>query len=167
MTTNTGSTGSTPGTTPLPVPKKAAKSQKTRYADHIKEWEDLTVSLAPSATEAPQVEIQRAALQKMLDQAKDLTSQQALFQAQKQEASKQLVAVLVEGKRLASVLRATVKQHYGIRSEKLAQFGMQPFRGRTKKQAAPAPVTGTPQPHPQPTPGPSTGGSTPATHTPE
>lgn len=149
--------------TPTPPVTKKSKTQKSRYADHIKEWDDLTVSLAPSATEAPQIELQRVALQKLLDQAKDLTMQQALFQAQKQEASQQLQTAISEGKRLATVLRATVKQHYGIRNEKLAQFGMQPFRGRTKKQ--PAPATETPQPQHSPSPSPA--GSTPSAHTPE
>ena len=46
-----------------------AKTPKSRYADHLKEWEDFSTSLLPSATEAPQIEIQRAALQKMLELA--------------------------------------------------------------------------------------------------
>ena len=142
-------TSSTPDTPTPPVTKKKSTNQKTRYADHIKEWEDMTASLVPSATEAPQVEIQRLALQKMLDQAKDLTTQQALFQAQKQDASKQLGAMIVEGKRLATVLRVTVKQHYGIRNEKLAQFGMKPFRGRPKKPAAPADAADAAHPEPR------------------
>ena len=29
--------------------------------------------------------------------------------------------------------RLAIKQHYGIRSEKLAEFGLQPFRGRIRK----------------------------------
>jgi hypothetical protein len=63
--------------------------------------------------------------------------------AGKQEASKQLNTFVTEGERLATVLQLAVKQHYGIRAEKLAEFGLQPFRGRTK--AKPAPETpGTP-----------------------
>jgi hypothetical protein len=144
-----------------------AKTPKSRYADHIKEWEDLSTSLLPSATEAPQIEIQRAALQKMLDQARDLTTQQAMFQAQKQEVSGQLGALMKEGKRLASVLRATVKQHYGIRNEKLIQFGIQPFRGRKVKATPPPDGSPTPTPTPAPQPSPSPSGSAPATHSAE
>ncbi len=148
---------------------KTRKTLKTRYADHIKEWEELSASLVPSATEAPQIEIQRAALQKMLEQAQDLTTQQALFQAQKQEVSNQLGTLMTEGKRLATVLRATVKQHYGIRNEKLAQFGIQPFRGKKVKAKPP---DGTPEPAPNPAPAPaptpapspSGSGTPPATH---
>jgi hypothetical protein len=40
------------------------------------------------------------------------------------------------------MLRQGVKQHYGIRSEKLAEFGLQPFRGRkTKTEPEPKPET--------------------------
>ena len=57
--------------------------------------------------------------------------QQSAFTASKQEASQKLKTFLIEGDRLANVLQLAVKQHYGIRSEKLAEFGLQPFRGRT------------------------------------
>ena len=137
------------------------KTPKSRYADHIKEWEEFSTSLLPSATEAPQIEIQRAALQKMLDQVKELTTQQAMFQAQKQEVSSQLGILMKEGRRLASVLRATVKQHYGIRNEKLIQFGIQPFRGRKVKTEQPS--GGSPEPAPEP----STSGPSPTTHSAE
>ena len=124
------------------------KAPKSRYADHIKEWEELSASLLASSSEAPQIEIQRAALQRMLEQARELTTRQALFQAQKQEVSKQLGKLMIEGRRLATVLRATVRQHYGITNEKLVQFGLQPFRSRSQK--------GKPTPEPEPpSPGPS------------
>ncbi|HEX7185186.1 MAG TPA: hypothetical protein VF756_25395 [Thermoanaerobaculia bacterium] len=45
---------------------------------------------------------------------------------------------LAEGRKLATFLRTGVKQHYGNRSEKLAEFDLQPFRGR-KSQATPPP----------------------------
>src|SRR3954453_13153411 len=80
-------------------------NQKTRYADHVTEWEDLTTSMAAHASELPQLEIQRAALEKMLEKARNLTAQQADFQAQKQEVSKELQTTVREGIKLATVLR--------------------------------------------------------------
>src|SRR4051794_31361903 len=122
-------------------------SQKTRYADHVTEWEDLTTAMAAHAAELPQLEIQRAALAKLLERARILTVQQADFQAQKQEVSKELQATVHEGIKLATVLRVSLKQHYGSQSEKLAAFKLQPFRGRKAKPAeTPAPA---PQPEPQ------------------
>jgi hypothetical protein len=53
--------------------------------------------------------------------------------ASKQEKTQELQTALVEGQRLGTVLRLAVKQHYGISAEKLTEFGLQPFRGRSRK----------------------------------
>ena len=110
-------------------------SDKTRYADHIKEWEEITASAAANASELPQLELLRVALDKLLQEARDLIKQQAAHQAAKQEASKRLLTVMTEGAKLATVVRGGLKQHYGSRAEKLAEFGLQPFRGRKAKPA--------------------------------
>ena len=118
--------------TPTPPVAKPAKGRK-RYADHSKEWEDLTASLAANAAEVPHLEAQRTNLEKLLAEFRDLTLQQASLQASKQKVSQRLQAVVDEGKNLATVLRVTLKQHYGRRSEDLVKFGLQPFRGFTRK----------------------------------
>lgn len=114
------------------------RTQKSRYADHVKEWEELTGKLAAMATEFPQLELQRTALEKFLVQARDLTLQQADFQAGKQKLSVQLRTVMTEGMKVATALRVNLKQIYGNRNEDLVKFGIQPFRGRARKET-PAP----------------------------
>ena len=42
-----------------------------------------------------------------------------------------------DAQRLASGVRVMLKEHYGIRDEKLTAFGLQPFRGRNKKTTTP------------------------------
>jgi hypothetical protein len=64
---------------------------------------------------------------------------QASFAASKQQASQQLTSLMLECQRLATVLRFSLKQHYGPRSEKLTEFGLQPFRSRTPKPVPPPP----------------------------
>jgi hypothetical protein len=123
--------------TTTPPPTKTPRSRK-RYADHSKEWEDLTASMAANAAEVPHLEAQRVSLEKMLAEFRDLTLQQAAFQANKQKVSQRLQAVVDQGQKLATVLRVSLKQHYGRRSEDLVKFGMQPFRGFTRKPS-PAP----------------------------
>jgi hypothetical protein len=44
------------------------------------------------------------------------------------------------------VLRLAVKQHYGIRAEKLAEFGLQPFRGRPRSVQTAEPQSPSPSP---------------------
>ena len=55
--------------------------------------------------------------------------------ASKQERSKQLQAIISEGQRLATGMRKMIVHQYGVRSEKLTEFGLQPFRGRKAKPA--------------------------------
>jgi len=52
--------------------------------------------------------------------------------------------MLTEGGRLTALLRHALKQHYGIRSEKLAEFGLQPFRGRKQPEPSTPATPGTP-----------------------
>ncbi len=117
-----------------------AKTPKTRYADHIKEWEDLSASLATVATDLPQLDLQRTALSTFLSQARDLTQQQAGFQASKQKISVQLRTVMNEGMKVATALKVNLKQIYGNRSEDLVKFGIQPLRSRKPKEATPTPA---------------------------
>jgi predicted nucleic acid-binding Zn-ribbon protein len=83
----------------------------------------------------------RAKLDKLLQDLQEAVSQQAALTAAKQETSKRVKELIRQGQRLAAVLRAALKEHYGIRSEKLAEFGLQPFRGRARK----APAVETPE----------------------
>lgn len=107
---------------------------KTRYADHVKEWEGLAASLSANAAEVPQLEAPRAALVALLEEFRALTLEQAAFQAQKQQRSQRLQILMDEGRKIASMMRAVLKQHYGNRNEELLKFGIQPFRGVVRKK---------------------------------
>jgi hypothetical protein len=108
----------------------------------------LLASLNANKDDLQHMEVSRAELEVLLAKAQEAADRQALHTAGKQEASQQLKTFLIEGQRVANILRLAVKQRYGIRSEKLAQFGMQPFRGRPRNAK---PTTEEPQP-PAPTP---------------
>ena len=121
-------------------------SKETTSKGKLGDLERLVASLTANATDLPHLEVSRNQLGTLLNEAREAADQQALHTAGKQEASQQLRTALTEGMRLANVLRLAVKHHYGIRSEKLAHFGLQPFRGRPRKtQPAPEePQTPTP-----------------------
>jgi septal ring-binding cell division protein DamX len=89
----------------------------------------------------PQLEPFRLKLGGILTQALDAGKQQAALKASKQESSKQFRRLLTDGQRVANVIRTAVKDHFGPREEKVAEFGLQPFRGRKVKAATPAPTT--------------------------
>ena len=66
------------------------------------------------------------------------------------QAKPQTSAEVLLNERMATVLRLAVKQHYGIRSEKLAEFGLPPFRGRVRKAPSQPEEPKTPSPAPSP-----------------
>ena len=111
------------------------------YKGKIEDWNRLQERLNANATDLAHLDGLRAQLGRVMEQARQIAAAQAAQKAAKQEASKTLKTAVVEGERLANLLRTALKQHYGIRSEKLAEFGMRPFRGRnlTAKAKQPKP----------------------------
>lgn len=129
-------------------------SIETTSKGKLGDLERLLASMTANAAELPQLEAIRNQLGTLLGQAREAAGLQALHTAGKQEASRNLQTALTEGMRLANVLRLAVKQHYGIRSEKLAHFGILPFRGRPFRSRTRNPQPETPQtPVPPETPG--------------
>jgi hypothetical protein len=108
-------------------------SQETTYAGQRGGWRDL---LEPFTAKPPGLEHLEpfcSKLQAKLDRSIDLTKQQADLSAQKQEISKELRQVMIDGERLAVILRKGLKQQFGPDAEKLTAFQVQPFRGRKAK----------------------------------
>src|SRR6185295_19509692 len=114
----------------------------TKYAEMIGVWQRLHGRVEANKAELPQLEPYLAKLGTVLAQALEVTKRQGALTAAKQEASKELRKLSLQGNRLASLMRSALKEHYGITEEKLSEFGLQPFRGRARKKATP----GEPQP---------------------
>ncbi len=120
-------------------------ANETSKAAKLGALQQLASSLAANSVDLPQLEQSRLKFEALLASLLEIFQQQAALVASKQEASKQLDTLMTECQRLASVLRAAVKEHYGIRAEKLAEFNLKPFRGRNRKPKLP-PVELTPSP---------------------
>lgn len=117
-------------------------SQETTQAGKLGGLTRLSTALTAHAAEIPHLEGPHGRLAQILNEAVEVSKQQAALTASKLEATKRLQTLLTEGERVADGIRKFLKEHYGLRSEKLAQFGMQPFRGRRKA----SPDTEPPQP---------------------
>jgi hypothetical protein len=89
-------------------------------------------SLSANQANLPHLEGSVSQFDTLVTKAHELTARQGALAAEKQDISKQFVDTLTEAERLSTVLRLAVKQHFGIRSEKLTEFDLQPFRGRKK-----------------------------------
>ena len=103
------------------------------YKGKLGDWEALNARMEANSADLPFLEPGRLEFARLLAQARDAAQRQAVHTAGKQESSQELKALMAEGERMATMLRQGLKSRYGIRSEKLAEYGMQPFRGRPRK----------------------------------
>ena len=112
-------------------------ARETTYAGKVGGLTRFTKALATNAAELPHLEGARIRLETMLGEIQEISGQQAVLVASKQETSKKLKTLIIETERLATGIRKILTERYGLRSEKLAEFGMQPFRGRKVKEETP------------------------------
>jgi PHD/YefM family antitoxin component YafN of YafNO toxin-antitoxin module len=107
-------------------------SRQRSYSGVLGEWRRMSNALELHAADLAHLEGSRTKLATSLDQMEQLFQQQKLRQSEKQGASKQLRQLVNDVQRLVTLLRQGVKERYGINSETLVEFGVRPFRGRTK-----------------------------------
>lgn len=112
-------------------------SKMTSLADVVTEGERLAGAVGVNADNLPTLDVPRAELEALLEEAHSLSRQQKALAASKQEVTKRLEDVLNAARKLITVLRVTVKQRYGFTSEKLVEFGIQPLRPRSRPSLAP------------------------------
>jgi hypothetical protein len=108
---------------------------ETTYSGILGDLQRFKDSMEAKISEIPHLEPSRIHFGETVNRVQDLVRRQAAVTAEKQDLTQQLRAALVDGKRLATMLRKGLQQHYGIRSEKLAEFGLKPFRGRKEKDS--------------------------------
>lgn len=119
-----------------------------RYMNITNGWEQTSSAVKAHASELEDLGTFCAKLDVHLDQARALYSEQGAHRASKQEATKRLMGVLRAGNAVADLVRTGIREHYGADSEKLVEFGIQPFRGK-KRQVTATPTE--PEPEPEPT----------------
>lgn len=124
------------------------------YADHLRIWQHRLLAMSQNPDDFKDLEGRRERLQSVMNQATEVMHEQSAATAAKQDASKRLDALMSEGRKLCTFLNACIRERYGSDSEKLAEFMLQPFRGRrprgekAKKQAEKA-KTQTPSTSPE------------------
>ena len=111
------------------------------YSGTLGDLGRLVAALTANAAELPHLEGVRARLEKTVAEAQEMAKQQAALTASKQETSKRLKELLAEGNRMATGVSRLITENYGLRAEKLAEFGLQPFRGRKVKDALKKPAS--------------------------
>jgi hypothetical protein len=114
-------------------------SESKSYAAVVTVWEEIIAAVDRNLGDLPQLQVPRDRLQTMLNQIKAFAAEQAELTASRQEATKRVSFLLAQGRKLVTVLRTAVREHYGNRSEKLAEFDLQPLRPRRQTGENPLP----------------------------
>jgi len=128
-------------------PTQKTRSKIVRQKEKFQIWRNVATATAANASEITGTEARLTALQSVLAEVDKILSEQAAFQASKQMSSQRLKLLVNQGDKLATVLKAMAKQHYGNGNDKLVEFGIQPLRSRTKPTVAsptPPPTEATP-----------------------
>ena len=106
------------------------------YNKTMGKWRRRCRAVEANIAEVPQLREPLDRLNAWLARADDLMGQQAALMAAKQEISKELAEVILEGRRVLAYVDNSLRFHYGRSSEKLAEFGQQPFRGIKSREAS-------------------------------
>jgi hypothetical protein len=94
---------------------------------------DLRIqALEANKEELPHLEMPRQKGTAILTEMKGLRAKQASLTADKQTVSKRLAVLNGEAQILMTSIDAALRSHYGTRSEKLVEFGRQPFRSQPR-----------------------------------
>lgn len=117
----------------------AQQTRQTTQLGVLGELTRLSAALEVNAGELAHLEGTRLRFAALVHEAENTARHQIALAAEKQEESRRLERLLIEGKRLATGLSRLLREYYGIGSEKLVEFGLQPFRGRSRRTPLPPP----------------------------
>jgi hypothetical protein len=110
-------------------------SQETTYAGILGDLERLIAALFANAGDLPHLEGTRLRMEQLLEGTRQVLQEQAGLIASKQAASRQVERLIGDSQRTITAVRKLLRAHYGLDAEKLAEFGVQPFRGRNRRTA--------------------------------
>lgn len=114
-------------------------SRVPQYMHKVAGWEVTATGLAANQDQLQHLAGHRIQLQEQTVEFKELSTQFNALTTSKQEVCKEMQELFRRVEALMVYLRAAVRQHYGKDSEKLIEFGLQPYRGRTPSPKAPLP----------------------------
>ena len=115
-------------------------SRETTYAGVLGDLGRLNDALIANAADLAHLAGVQEKVATLLQAAQEAAQAQAALIASKQEASRQLLRLIGDLQRVGTATRKLLREHYGLRAEKLAEFGVQPFRGRKRRSAPEIPA---------------------------
>ena len=125
-------------------------AEEAQYMHSVNGWEKMDTAVVANRQQVGHLESSLEELRALGQTARNLYAQHAALTATKQQIWKELQAVIQNGNAILKFLREGVRAQYGKDNDKLIEFGVQPFRGITRKPVAkpPAPEKSAPTPDP-------------------
>ena len=114
-------------------------------ADHLARWDTALAAGTINDTEPGTADL-LVQLGAAAAGAKNCLARRATMKYQQQENSRELDEFMAAGKEAFSRLALVVKGRYGRSAEKLAEWGLQPFRPAQKSKLEPPPLPEDKQP---------------------
>lgn len=100
----------------------------TSQADFVAEWRYTIARVDANAVEMAPAQNDRVQLEAVVVRIEEAKQRQKFHQFQFQQASRDLEAAIAEGRVLHTKIRTFVRAIYGLVSEKLVEFKLQPRR---------------------------------------
>ena len=105
---------------------------KNSFADDTFDWSQLLAGVGNHPDEMGFTEELSAELRLILNSVRDLHQERLQLKARSQQISRDMEALQNRGRNVAGRIRAGVKAQYGLNSEQITEFGMNPRRRRIK-----------------------------------
>jgi hypothetical protein len=113
--------------------------------DETIDWDHIAATVAANP-ELKHLEDMRQELVTVTGETKAASVKQSTLRAQLQQTTRDLEKLRTRGTDLATRLRNGIRAQYGLRGEKLTEFGLQPRRKRTPKTKTPVKAPPSPAP---------------------
>lgn len=114
-----------------------------QYMQRVNGWEQVAAGVTANEAQVPQLVAGIPRLEALISLMRSLNLQYTALRATKQDLVQQIKVALREGDAIADFLKTGARAHYGSDSEKLVEFGVQPFRGRRAKKSPEPPPSDT------------------------
>ncbi|HWM92816.1 MAG TPA: hypothetical protein VN493_18775 [Thermoanaerobaculia bacterium] len=122
-------------------------AEMPQYMKRVAGWDLTNTAVVANVDDLRHLEVYQADLDQKADRFRALIARQAAQRASKQETSREIKELFRETETLVDYIRTGVRQHYGLNSQKLVEFGIKPT-GRRARAAKPAPPPGPEAPAP-------------------
>ncbi|HEY9422115.1 MAG TPA: hypothetical protein VIW92_11930 [Thermoanaerobaculia bacterium] len=109
---------------------------KRSYAHYVADWERILVAIEANKADLAALGEVPSQLAAMLERLRAGLSQQDDVLSQYRGATRVVQGIVEQGTELTNRLRNGLRMKYGIKDDKLLQFGLQPFRPEARARKA-------------------------------